>query len=193
MNPPFPDRSLPRGEGNPVNRLRIAVVFSWIVLSCASAPATTVSDIRHSPDPVPAYEKIEITFTLSRSYSNPYDPDEVDVRVEFEDPAGERITMPAFWFVGYDRVASGGGGEDYVPTGVQTWMARVVGRRAGVHRYRILVTDLRGEGTSQWRTVTCTAPARPGFVRVDARNPRYLVFDDGTPYRPVGCNLCWAW
>jgi hypothetical protein len=30
-----------------------------------------------------------------------------------------------------------------------------------------------------------------GFVRVDPRNPRYLAFDDGTPFFPIGLNLGW--
>ena len=154
--------------------------------------ATDIRSVVHAPSVAPAFEKIEITFWLSRTYANRYDPDEVDARVEFEGPSGGTRVIPAFWFEGYNRILVSGN-ESYTATGVQTWMARIVGREPGTLRYRVVVDDVDGHAVSAWRNVSITLARRPGFVRVDARNARYLAFDDATSYRPVGNNLCWAW
>ena len=76
---------------------------------------------------------------------NPYDPEEVDARVEFEESSGEPRVVPAFWFEGYVRSLENGN-EAYIPTGVQTWMARIVGAEPGTLRYRVVVDDADGRG-----------------------------------------------
>src|SRR3972149_3304236 len=35
------------------------------------------------------------------------------------------------------------------------------------------------------------ASENPGFVRVHPQNPRYLAFDDGTFFFPIGANMGW--
>lgn len=40
--------------------------------------------------------------------------------------------------------------------------------------------------------VVAADPSVHGFVRINQQNPRYLAFDDGSFYLPIGLNLGWA-
>jgi len=171
---------------------RVAVFFALICILCGpmASGQTSIDNIRHQPGAAGRYGKIEITFDLGESYANPYDTDEVDVRVEFVPPGGSAAVIPAFWYQGYDRSTSGGE-ERYTFNGVETWMARLMAREPGACRYRILVSDRNGSATSEWNQFGCADTRGRGMIRVDDRNPRYLRYESGEPYLPVGHNLCW--
>lgn len=167
-------------------------ILGFILLSPGLATGqTAITNVQHQPDPVSRYDKLEITFDLGASYSNPYDTDEVDVRVEFVAPGIGSATIPAFWYEGYDRVY-GGGTESYVYNGVDTWMARLMAREVGTYQYRVLVNDTSGSATSEWYGFSCVASSAAGMIRVDDRNSRYLRYENGDPYLPVGHNICWS-
>jgi predicted transcriptional regulator len=169
--------------------------FAQIALLCLFSSGfafgqTTIDTIAHQPDPVGPYSKLEITFNLQRAYTNKYDTGEVDARVEFVPPGGGPMTLPAFWYLGYNRTYSGGT-EYYSYDGTATWMARLMPRAEGTYSYRVLVTDGGGDSASDWQTFECSGPGKPGVIRVDSRNPMYLRYENGEPYFPVGHNLCW--
>ena len=153
-----------------------------ILVLCSPANAEIeISNLRHTPHNAHAFEKIEVTFELNEAFSNPYDPDEADIWLDFRDPSGVERSIPAFWFEGY--IWNDG---RLRPDGRRTWMARTVGEIPGRHQYRVRVNKTTGPVTSDWQSVTCSRAARPGFIRVDQRNPRYLAFSNGTPYRSLG-------
>lgn len=76
---------------------------------------------------VKAYERIEFTVRADVVAANPYDPDEIDVRLDLTGPDGKRLTVPAFWYqpFEYARPGRGGGTADWIyPTGEAGWKAR---------------------------------------------------------------------
>jgi len=171
--------------------LRLLVI--WLVLRLlfvSLCVATEISNVRHQPDPVGTYDKLEIRFDLDAAYSNPYDPAEIDARVEFQGADQQVHSIPAFWFEGYNRWVDEA--EHFTPSGEVTWMARIVGPAPGTYNYRVVVNDHQGYTDSGWRSFVCIPSTDRGFVRVDERNPHFLCFDDGSPYTPIGHNLCWG-
>ena len=62
------------------------------------------------------------------------------------------------------------------PTEIGTWQAQAI---------------LDGEIQSASITFEVTPSGTPGFVRVHPENPRYLAFDDGTLFTPIGSNIAW--
>lgn len=163
----------------------------WMLTCCPALAQTPVVDLAHTPDPVGTFDKLEITFRLNAVYNNPFDPDEVDVCVEFGRSGQTMRTIPAFWYEGQTITRAANGNEVITPNGVQTWMARLALETPGSWSYRVVVNDVRGQGISPWQSVVCVASNRRGFVRIDARDPRFLVLDDGTPFRPIGHNISW--
>jgi len=169
-----------------------ATLVALVALQSRAPAAPVIERVRHHPDVVAAYQRLEISLNLQAVYDNPYDPREVAVEVEFRRRGGPSRRHPAFWFEGYERRPSGVG-EQYRPTGERTWRGRIVAHSRGHWEYRIVARDRTGQARSQWRAFECTAGPNPGFVRVDGRDRHFLAFGDGSPYRPLGVNLCWAW
>jgi hypothetical protein len=172
-----------RGEGSVSTRgkhlYRLAVAataIGWVWSVCAAARAGTItfSSISLSATQVGLYQPLTIRFNLSKSYSNPYDPELVDARFEFTGPSGTARVIPAFY-----------------AGGSPAWQARIVPLELGAHSCRILVSDSAGDSGSYSVAFTGLASTAPGFIRIDSRNPRYLQFDNGQPYHPVGQNVCW--
>jgi hypothetical protein len=86
------------------------------------------------------YGKFELTFTLSQTYGNPFDPSVVDVTAQFAQPDGNAVTVPAFFYQDYDYA-----GGRYVNGRNPCWKVRFAPTQTGVHRVsRITVVDANG-------------------------------------------------
>lgn len=140
---------------------------------------------------VAQYERIEVTFVLSREYENPYDPDVVEADVIFIEPDGAERVVPAFYSVDFDVVP--GSPERYENGHNPGWKARFAPTKLGEHRYRIVVTDAKGTRTAEGaQPFTCTPGEAKGFLRIDSYDPAMLRHETGEPYIPIGHNVGWA-
>lgn len=142
-------------------------------------------------DSVGKYEKFEIVVDLDADFTNPYDPTEIRLDARFTSPSGKSITVPGFYYQDFEIDLSGGR-DRLITTGEWSWRVRFAPDEVGEWSYRILATTLESgivRGPSQ--TFTVTESGERGFVRIDPRNPRYLAFDDGTPYFAIGENMSW--
>jgi len=174
-----------------MKRCLAVIALLLLALSQRIAAQTVISDISHSPEPVGTFHRLEIRFSLSRFYSNPYNPNEADVQVEFTSPSGVTRWVPAFFKNGYSRYLQDGN-ERYSRTYDDGWRARLTAEEAGTWQYRIHVTDTLGSSESPWYSFACYDSGRRGFVRVHPANPDLLAYDDGSTYNPIGYNICWG-
>lgn len=152
-------------------------LFALLVLtgSSVSALALTIQNVSQSASSVPVYGKLEVRFELDQSYANPYDPDIVDASFTFTGPSGTPRTIPAFW-------------HGTLPG----FMARIVPVETGAHIGVLRVRDHLGGFDTDTVNFTGTAGTAPGFIRMDSRDARFLRFDSGRPFTPMGHNLCWG-
>ena len=108
-------------------------------------------------------------------------------RVEFVGPSGRPETRSAFRHqparFAYDRH----GYEAIEAVGEPVTAVRFTPTEVGEHRYRAL----RGDTAEEEGAFACTPSGHPGYVRVSERDPRYFAFSDGSPYCPIGPDLCW--
>jgi hypothetical protein len=114
----------------------------------------------------------EITFTASRSHSDPFN--DVSMDAEFIDPQGRPLRVPAFW------------------AGGNMWKVRYASPDLGTHRFRTACSDktdtgLNGvQGAVEIQPYTGSNPLfRHGPLRA-AKNRRFLEHDDGTPFFWLG-------
>jgi hypothetical protein len=137
------------------------------------------------------YEKFEAVVDLDADFTNPYDPNDIRLDARFTSPSGKNVTIPGFYYQDFELDLSGP--RDLVtPTGESSWRVRFTPDEAGEWSYHILATTLEsGTVRSPAHSFTVTESDKHGFVRLDPRNPRYLAFDDGTPYFAVGENMGW--
>ena len=168
------------------------LTLTLICLGPASpSPAAGVT-IEAAARSVKAYERIEFTVGTDVTAANPYDPDEIDVRLDLAGPDGKRLTVPAFWYQPFAcaRHKHGGGTADwFYPTGEAVWKARFATGTPGRWTATARVESRQGAATSKAVTFTCTPAPRHGYVRVSQKYPRFLEFADGTPFFAVGQNV----
>ncbi|MFH1371057.1 MAG: hypothetical protein ABII09_07225 [Planctomycetota bacterium] len=62
------------------------LIVLLLAVIVGTASATTISSISQNSSTIGRYSKYELTFTLSRTYTNPFDPCEADVTVTFHQP-----------------------------------------------------------------------------------------------------------
>ena len=148
------------------------------------------------------YETLEVKVDLDATYDNPFDPQQISVEAEFVSPSGKKFQVHGFFTQDFERVTQGtgqGAREVLRKVGEPYFAVRFTPSESGVYRYRIVVT---GQGTgdtgqvkrkvaSQWMTLQVSKEAaNRGFVRKGKF--WHLQFDDGTPFVPVGLNVCWS-
>lgn len=172
---------------------RIVLGILWVTeVWAAEGPRVTQSPrLVWLNSEVSRWQRIEGRIEWPKRYRNPFDPNEVAVDVLVKAPDGRRFVQPAYWMedfvwrpMGRDR-----GGEWFYPQGQPTWWVRLTPTLPGVYEARVRVTDRQGVAESAVTTFRCRdAPGR-GFLRVAKGDPRYLAFDDGTPFFAIGQNL----
>ncbi len=141
--------------------------------------------------PVNKYEKLEITFDLGNNYSNPYDPSQIDVTVNFTSPTGITFSVKGFIYQGYERNGDINN-QVLTPQGGLIWKARFTPNETGIWSYIIYAVDTTGSDTFPARQFTVNSSSKKGFIRVSNNDKRYFVYDDGSFYFAIGENVCWS-
>ncbi len=128
-------------------------------------------DVEAGSDSAGRYEKLEFTIDNGKGYSNPFDPDEVDVSGRFVSPSGDTVKVNAFWDGSW-------------------WKLRFAGRETGRWSYAISVTDAEGseERSGEFHI---TGSDLGGWIAPSPRDPHYLACDDGSPFYGVGMAVPW--
>jgi Domain of unknown function (DUF5060) len=154
------------------------------------APVDLAITSVETPAEVSRHRIYGISFQLSQTYDNPYDPDEIEALAEFELPSGRKVAIPAFWFQDYSVAPGTANYEQYIPAGLPQWRVRFLPSETDVHRVSLRVRDRSGStaeaGPFQFQVRS--APQFRGPVRRHPADPLVLVFANGAPYNPRGHN-----
>lgn len=120
---------------------------------------------------VEKYKKLEFTIDNGKSYTNPFDPDEVDISGLFISPSDDSMTINAFW----DGSA---------------WKLRFAGDESGQWTYTISVSDEEGSDR-QSGSFSVNESQEHGWIRPSDQDNHYLMLDDGTPFYGIGMAVPW--
>jgi hypothetical protein len=165
-------------------------------LSAAANIAVTANTSRLSP-----HQVLELTFQWPGPVSNPLW--DVDIEVAFSGPTGECVTVGGFFY---------GSSETHMPVlsegdlkkpkwerkaiwpcdPADLWKARFAPWLTGSWTYAYTFSTQQvviGFGSGRFDVVEGRVP-RHGSVRVNPANSMRLVFEDGTPYFPMGYQDC---
>ncbi len=146
-----------------------------------TVPLGPLAIISPVPDKIGLYELLELEIHSDFVPANPFDPDELDIRMEFTSPSGKIADIGAFWYQDYYKV----GGQKGQPG----WRARFTPTETGEWS-AIARIPQRGLESDPIR-FTVVDSGRLGFVRVNPNNPRYFALDDGSFFFPIGLNIAW--
>jgi hypothetical protein len=128
------------------------------------------------------YSPLEFDLVTTTQVKNPFDPAQIDLVVDFTRPDGKKWTIPAFWYQAYDSAGRRPCGEPgwkarLTPTLVGQWTAQAEIRNLGIQSEPV-----------SFRVEPSTSK---GFVQVHPINHRYLAFENGETFFPIGLNLGW--
>lgn len=117
---------------------------------------------------------------LAGAPGNPFDPAQFDLWVHFRGPRGRRLRATVFW--SRDTGAAQG-----------FWAVRLLPPVAG--RWRALpggqIAGSAAAPGAAFEFKVAQVPPQQRIV-VDPLATTHFAFDDGTPFVPVGLNICWA-
>lgn len=151
---------------------------------------------------VPSYEVFEITFKHDNKYENPFF--DVTIDVIFTSPSNKQIKVGGFHYgpstgpIIHTRKVQTGRGErqqiTYDFDKQDLWKARFAPSEIGKWKYSFIFANVKGQKTSGKGSFLCVKGRRPnkGFIRLHPTNPFRFVFDDGSPYFPIGLQDCWG-
>ena len=113
----------------------------------APAVGLSINNVSVSPASPGRLQPFTVDFSLSQAYSNPYNPDQIDVTFAFTGPSGTPRVIPAYW------------------TG-SAWRARIAPLEVGPHSCQIKAVDASGPMATHNLNFTAVASSERGFVRV---------------------------
>ena len=160
-----------------------------LAVSATPAKAVTITSLSQNASTVGRFEKFELTFTLSQTYSNPFDPCIVDIMVTFVKPDGNTMMVPAFYYMEYDEDSSG----NFVNGRNPCWKTRLSPSQLGLYDVnQIKIIDSGGTTTTDPNiSFTCAESRKKGLIKVDSRDPCYMRFDNNDVYIPIGHDVAW--
>jgi hypothetical protein len=139
---------------------------SWYFFTSAQP---VISTIRQNTDTVGLYDKLELYLNLKVEYTNPFDPDQIDITATFLSPSGKQWVIPGFYYYSAGSL----------------WKVRFAADEPGIWKYTVHVKDRKGEVNSESKSFFAIASPYHGAIQV-APNRRYLQYRDGTPFYGVG-------
>ena len=131
-----------------------------------------INSINFTPNPVGRYEKFELTIDLTARYTNPFDPDDIDLWVIFTSPSSENWNVKGFW------------------DGTQ-WKIRFAANEIGIWNFIVYVDDQTGQSSSDFESFTVTSSSNHGWLRVSSSDPHFFIHDDGSSFYGIG--QCRPW
>lgn len=165
-----------------ISTLICAIAF--IVSVKAQAPSNIVATPVSST--VARYDKFELDVTLTAGYTNPYDYDDISIRLAVLAPSGRKDTVDGFFMQDYTLNTSNGA---LTTAGSGSFKIRYTPNETGAWQYTVIATNTAGTATTTAQTFNCTSSAAKGFIRKNTTN--YLAFESNDQYIPVGQNQAW--
>ncbi|MEZ4773015.1 MAG: DUF5060 domain-containing protein [Bacteroidia bacterium] len=163
-----------------------AIIFSLQPAFMFALPS--INGVTPAATVVGQYEKFEVSVSLTANYTNPYDYDQIRVFATFTSPSGDQQIVDGFFMKDYTLTGAGTLNDN----GTEGFRVRFSPHETGIWTYVVSVTDNSGTGAFTAQNFTCDIASNPknkGFVKTGAT--RYLQFDNGDQYIPVGENIAW--
>ena len=155
--------------------LLLVFVFLW---PCVLMAQLSVGVKSISSEQVSLYEKFEVNLTISNAqYTNPFDPDKIDVRAFFQSPSDSVWQIFGF----YDNYQTR-----------NAWKVRFAPNEIGSWQFYVQVINKGDTATSNVHTFQCLVSDYHGWIRISEQNPHYFQYDDGTPFYGIAAYYPWG-
>ncbi|HEX29335.1 TPA: DUF5060 domain-containing protein [Candidatus Poribacteria bacterium] len=180
----------------------ILLILGFIVSLSVGADAGDKPGLKvkvtQNTEVVPICDVFEITFYHEGRYENPFF--DVTIDLTFTSPGGGKVHVGGFFYGSSEKPRikvyrkNGRRKVEYIFGKHDLWKARFAPWELGRWRYTYTFSNVKGERVTGEGGFTCVEGRRRrhGFVRQNPKNPFRWIFDDGTPYFPIGIQDCWG-
>jgi hypothetical protein len=136
-----------------------------------------------SESETPLYAPMTFTIQIDDSlYTNPFDPNDIELLGVFEAPSGRQVIIPGFWMQPYaDECETPCLVDDLQPDGDPTWLVRYAPDELGSWSYNLQVRDDGSTVKVENGQFEVTPSDHPGFISVSP-NDRYFQYTNGQTY-----------
>lgn len=141
--------------------------------------------------PPKQFDVEELAVDLGATYDNPFDPADISLDAKVVTPKGVTYSMPGFLYRPFERSLSDGK-EVLTKKGEPDWRIRICPTESGEYTVVVSLKDRTGVVSSDPIHFTADPTKNHGNIRISPRNHQYFEFSDGTPYYPIGANVCWG-
>lgn len=162
----------------------IAVLFHAV----PKAQNTSIDVVQIVNEPTRPFEKVEFRVFLTGMYSNPYDYDQVHLFGEFFSPDGKKKTVDGFYMQDYELNTSNG---SLTPILSGEFRIRFAPDIAGEWNIRLHLETQSGIDFLDLTPIVVPDASQMSKGYIRKGDDRYLKFDDGDQYIPVGQNVAW--
>lgn len=141
------------------------------------------------------FEKVEFEILLNKCFADPFNTGDEEVFLEITKPNGKIVKLPAFWIQKFDfkmRPLENRNYEWLYPEGNARWFARYAGDIEGEYSATAVYNSPETISRSSAIKFKCSGGDKKGFIRVSKTNQKYLEYDNGTPFFPIGLNLAFV-
>lgn len=143
-----------------------------MLVLCVCAAACTQGISVEGPEEIALYGRGDFQVMTKDVPANPYLQEEACLDMLLTAPSGKELLLPAFW------------------NGKDAWEARFTPQETGRYKYRFVY---RMEGKKEVKSGSKSFVSSPsdahGILHTDGM--WVLRYDDGTPFRGIGENICW--
>jgi hypothetical protein len=137
-----------------------------------------------------ALRKVEFELDITGITGNVFDPENVSLEMELVSSAGTRLNSIGFYYEPYSWEIDGAIGSK---SGDGTWRFRFTPTVPGTWDFKIVLKEKGAVADTITGYVNVQAPDDTrGFVRVEPKLKQNFVFDNKTPYIPIGENVAWS-
>lgn len=137
------------------------------------------------------YEPIDFTITAAASFENPFDSQDVSVRVTVEEPGGTSFEVPGYFSIDCQRKLDNDR-ETVTKSGKPSWHAKISFLKEGKNLVTAVVKDRSGTSLTDTYTVEVSKGDLTGFIKKSERDHRFFETSSGSSFYPIGSNVCWA-
>lgn len=159
-------------------KTHLAVFILFLLSVNVFGQNLTLTFDSESSNEIGLYEKYEVVFNISgERYSNPYDPDEIDLRATFISPTG----IEYFVFGFYDNFNN-----------TNKWKIRFSPNERGEWTYNASLVNAGDTAKSEGNKFIASESDNHGWLKISENNPHYFEHDDGTSFYGVGAFYPWG-
>ncbi len=174
----------------------LSILAAIILLGWSPVQAADDLKLKVTPNTLKMmpYQVFELTFQYDGKYHDP--TWDVTIDADFTSPSGHESRVGGFFYgsskpqkpIVKDTGGKGPGIALWPCDPADVWKVRFAPNELGRWTFRWTWQDVRGgraNGEGQFQVVRGRVHQK-GFLRIDPQNPFRFVFDDGTPFFPVG-------